>query len=294
MTGSGGRAENALGEEGVGKENHGMRLEEAPVWDARPLIAEEQASLLALLATLRDADWAAPTEAGRWTVKDVALHLLDGDLGQLSRGRDSDHSGLLDSTGDYRGFVAALDAKNQRWVDGASGLSHRVIRDLLAWSGEQVQQYHASADLHEPSSISWASDDALPRWFDLAREFTERWSHQQHIRDAVGEPGTHDRLLPEVLRTFVWAFPHQYRPAAEPGTTAHLDFGAGGSWILTRAAGAWVLDEGAAHHPAAALRMPAQMAWRQLTGLPVPASQYVTAGDDSLVRPLLAVRGIIA
>jgi uncharacterized protein (TIGR03083 family) len=285
---------NALGGEALGKENRGMCPDKTPVRDVRPLMGEEQASLLALLASLQDADWAAPTEAGRWTVKDVALHLLDGDLGQLSRGRDGDHAGLLDSSGDYRQFVAALDAKNQRWVDGASGLSHSVIRDLLAWSSEQVQQYYASVDLREPSIVSWAGDDPLPRWFDLAREFTERWAHQQHIRDAVGEPGTHDRFLPEVVRTFVWAFPHQYRPEAEPGTTVHLDFGTGGSWILTRDAGAWVLDEGAAHHPAASLRMPAQLAWRQLTGLPVLAGQYVTAGDDSLVSPLLEVRGIIA
>ena len=82
-----------------------MSLDETPVRDVRPLMAEEQASLLALLASLQDADWAAPTEAGRWTVKDVALHLLDGDLGQLSRGRDGDHAGLLDSSGDYRQFV---------------------------------------------------------------------------------------------------------------------------------------------------------------------------------------------
>ena len=148
--------------------------------------------------------------------------------------------------------------------------------------------------MHEPSNVNWASDDALPRWFDLAREFTERWAHQQHIRDAVGAPGTHDRLLPEVLRTFVWAFPHQYRPEAPQGTAVHLDFGTGGDWTLTRDAGTWVLDEGTAAHPAAGLRMPAQLAWRQLTGLPVPASQYVTTGNDSLARPLLAVRGIIA
>jgi len=32
--------------------------------------------LVALLGSLRDAEWAAPTEAGHWTVKDVALHLL--------------------------------------------------------------------------------------------------------------------------------------------------------------------------------------------------------------------------
>jgi uncharacterized protein (TIGR03083 family) len=271
-----------------------VELTDAQVRDVRPLLTEERADLLALLASLDDADWARPTEADRWTVKDVALHLLDDELGWLSRGRDNDPSGLLDDTGDYRQFVAALDAKNQRWVDGASGLSHRVLRDLLDWSGQQVDQYYASLNLREPSHVIWAGPGPVPQWFDLARDLTERWVHQQHIRDAVRAPGSHDRFLPVVLRTFVWAFPYQYRAEAVPGTAVQLDFGrAVGSWMLTRDAARWVLDEGTSAEPAASLRMPPEVAWRQLTGLPVSADRYAAAGNDRLVTPLLAVRGII-
>jgi len=270
-----------------------MRVTEVPARDVRPLIAEVHTDLLALLTSLRDPEWAAPTEAGRWTVKDVALHLLDGDLGQLSMGRDQDPSGLLDKRGGYRQFVAALDAKNQRWVEAARGLSPRVMTELLRWSGEQVGQYYATVDLAGPAHVSWASDAPVPQWLHLAREMTERWVHQQQIRDAVGQPGNHARFLPAVLATFVWAFPHQYRPAAAPGTAVQLDFGSGGRWRLTRAAGSWELDDGTAQSPAAALRMPPHLAWRQLTGLPVPAGRYTAEGDDRLAAPLLAVRGII-
>ena len=271
-----------------------MELADVPVRDVRPLIAVERADFLALLVSLDDADWAMPTEAGRWRVKDVALHLLDDELGWLSRGRDNDPSGLLDGTAGYRQFVAALDAKNQRWVDGASGLSHRVLKDLLEWSGEQVDQYYGSLDLREQSRVIWAGPGPVPLWFDLARDLTELWVHHQQIRDAVHAPGRHDRFLPDVLRTFVWAFPYQYRPVAAPGTTVQLDFGpSGGSWILTREASRWVLDEGDARWPAATLRMAPQVAWRQLTGLTVSADQYAAEGDDSLATPLLAVRGII-
>jgi len=270
-----------------------MRVTEVPPRDARPLIAEIHAGLLALLASLRDAEWAAPTEAGRWTVKDVALHLLDGDLTQLSIGRDGDLSGLLDTSRDYRQFVAALDARNQRWVEAAHGLSRRVVTGLLRWSGERVGRYYATVDLTGPARVSWASDGTVPVWLDLAREMTERWAHQQHIRDATGRPGGHDRFLPAVLATFAWAFPYQYRPEAPPGTAVQVDFGGGGRWLLTRAAGGWVLGEGTVPHPAAALRMPPHLAWRQLTGLPVPAGEYATEGDDRLAAPLLAVRGII-
>jgi mycothiol maleylpyruvate isomerase-like protein len=249
--------------------------------------------LVALLGSLRDAEWAAPTEAGRWTVKDVALHLLDGDLTQLSIGRDGHLAGLLDTGADYREFVAALDAKNQRWVQSAHVLSPRVVTGLLRWSGEQVGQYYATVDLHGQAIVSWASDAPVPRWLDIAREMTERWAHQQHIRDAVSQPGDHARFLPAVLATFAWAFPHQYRPDATPGTAVQLDYGSGGRWRLTRASEAWDLDEGTAPRAAAALRMPPQLAWRQLTGLPVPAGGYRTEGDERLAAPLLAVRGII-
>jgi len=272
----------------------GTRILRCPTQsDTRPLITEMHGDLVALLGSLEDAEWAAPTEVGHWSVQDVALHLLDGDLGQLSRGRDGYTAGLLDTRDSYRAFVAALDAKNQQWIDGGRVLSPRVVTGLLHWSGEQVVQYYATVDLHEPAIVSWAGDDPVPRWLDLAREMTERWAHQQHIRDAVGQPGDQARFLPEVLATFVWAFPHQYQPAAAPGTAVQVDFGSGGRWRLTRAAEGWALDEGTAQSPAAALRMPPDLAWRQLTGLPVPAGGYRTEGDERLAAPLLAVRGII-
>ena len=271
-----------------------MRVTEVPPRDTRPLIAGIHADLLALLASLRDTEWAAPTEAGHWTVQDVALHLLAGDLGQLSSWRDGHGAGLLAADGGYRAFAAALDAKNQQWVGAARGLSPRVVTDLLHWSGEQAGQYYVTVDLRGMAIVSWASDGPVPRWLDIGREMTERWVHQQHIRDATGRPEDHARFLPAVLATFAWAFPHQYRPVAAPGTAVQLDFGSGGRWRLTRRADGWELDEGTARSPVAALRMPPHLAWRQLTGLPVPAGDYTTEGDDRLIAPLLTVRGIIA
>ena len=51
------------------------------------------------------------TAAEGWTMKAVALHLLDDDLGWLSRGRDNDQNGTLDMS-NYGSFVEALAAKN--------------------------------------------------------------------------------------------------------------------------------------------------------------------------------------
>ena len=271
-----------------------MELADLPVHDPRESISDERNDLLGLLENVSDSDWLASTEAGHWRVKDVALHLLDDDLGWLSRGRDGDMSGLLPTEGDYREFVRSLDAKNEQWVVGAGGLSRRVVVDLLRWSGREVDDFYASIDLEAPSGVIWASDSSVPRWFDLCRDLTERWAHQQHIRDAVRRPGSHDRLLPEVLRTFVWAFPHQYGAQAAEGTVVQVGLGIAGTWHLLRSGGQWSLEPGSGDEPAALIDLPAAVAWRQLTGLPVSDESMRAEGPDHLVKPLLQVRGIIA
>ena len=81
--------------------------------------------------------------------------------------------------------------------------------------------------------MSWAGPEPAPVWLDLAREYTERWHHQQHIRDAVNKPGLKDpHWMAPVLAAFVWAMPHAYRdlsarPAralAVSNSTAHTPF----------------------------------------------------------------------
>ncbi|HXH59680.1 maleylpyruvate isomerase N-terminal domain-containing protein [Iamia sp.] len=230
-----------------------MRLWDVPVEDPRGSLTDERRDLLDLLDGLSDTEWIAPTGAGHWRAKDVALHLLDDDLGWLSRGRDGDQSGLLSTAGSCREFVAALDARNERWVTGAGGSSKRVGVDLLRWSGEEVRRYYDSLDLTGPSRVIWIGRGDVPRWCDLARDLTERWVHQQHIRNAVGRHGNHSRFLPQVLRTFVWAFPHPYDARAPDQKIVVTDLGDRGAWTLTRRGDGWVLDAGGARSPAAVL-----------------------------------------
>ena len=60
------------------------------------LFPEVRRHLLALLAGLSAEEWRTPTACAGWSVKDVALHLLGGDLGNLSRRRDG-LTGALDA-----------------------------------------------------------------------------------------------------------------------------------------------------------------------------------------------------
>jgi hypothetical protein len=260
--------------------------------DSRDLLREERGDLLELLGSLTAKQWLMPTACQRWSVKDVALHLLDDDLGWLSRGRDTDSSGLIPMQPDYRRFVAALDQKNQRWVDAATGLSRRVVTDLLGWSGDQVAIYHAGLGLTDGARVVWAGGE-VPVWLGLGRDLTERWVHQKQIREAVDRPGHHDRYLPTVLATFVWAFPYQYRPEAQTGTVVNLDLGEDATWHLVRTDGGWQLEPGLQGPAAAALTTDSDTAWRQLTGAAVSAKTLLTEGPRSLADPLLDVRGII-
>jgi uncharacterized protein (TIGR03083 family) len=272
-----------------------MNLWDVPAEDVRPLLRRERQDLVGFITALSPEEWLRPTAAPGWSVKDLALHLLDDDLGWLSRGRDRDRSGVLDMS-DATTFVEALAAKNQAWIDGARQLSQRVVGDLLRWCGDQMDAYYDSMVLSGDGWVSWASEAAVPVWFDIAQDLTERWVHQRQMREAVGAVGSFDaEYLPAILRTFVWAVPHQYRVAAEAGAVVSLDLACGGVWSITSdGAGGWSLREGETAKPAARLTVSDDAGWRWFTGGAVPSDGIVREGPAELLNPLLRVRGIIA
>jgi hypothetical protein len=115
-----------------------MEIGEVPLADVRGSLTAQRSRLLSLLASLNDAQWATPTAAPHWLVKDIALHLLDVDLGWIAQDRDHDQAGIIPVPPDHEEFVRGLARRNQRWVDGTRVLSPRLITSLLAWSGEQL------------------------------------------------------------------------------------------------------------------------------------------------------------
>jgi Mycothiol maleylpyruvate isomerase N-terminal domain len=263
------------------------------VRDVRSGATREHRSPIAFLGGLTEDEWLAPSAAAGWTVRDLALHLLDDDLTWLSSARDGDTSRLVGMS-DRSAFPRLLAAKNQRWIDGACGLSRRVVTELLDWSGEQVDALHATQDLGAEGWVSWGSDGPVPYWFNLAQELTERWVHQQQMREAVGRVDEHAALLPEVLRTFVWAFPHQFRAAAEAGTQVEISLGAAGVWTLTSdGAARWTLAPQRATCPRARLTLTSDAAWRQLTGAAMAKDSRHAEGDPALLGALARVRAIV-
>jgi uncharacterized protein (TIGR03083 family) len=258
-------------------------------------------ALLELLSGLAPDEWELPTACAGWSVKDVALHLLGGDVGILSRRRDSYR--LASATiASWDDLVAFINAQNALWVEATRRISPRLLCDLLRLTGDQVTAYFQSLDpfaIGEP--VSWAGPQPAPVWLDLAREYTERWHHQQHIRDAVGRPGLAEpRYLAPALDAFARALPHTYRdmPAPEQTLVALTIAGpAGRTWFLLRERDRWTLYVEVARQPNAAVALDQDIAWRLFTkGIDKGTARAHAriAGDVRLGAQMLEMISIIA
>jgi uncharacterized protein (TIGR03083 family) len=255
--------------------------------------------LLALLASLSDTDWARPTAAPGWSVKDVAAHLLGGDIGILSRQRDAFRP--PSAIASYSDLVALINRLNKEWVVAAHRMSPRLLRELLAFTGPEVEAHFSSQDpraMGDP--VSWAGPDPAPVWLDLAREFTERWHHQQQIRDATGNPPLYDAyFLAPVLDAFVRALPHNFRQTlAQDGTVVRFEISgeAGGAWFLVRTTHEWELALESEAAPAAEVVLPQDTAWRMFTkGVDYETARALATigGDAALASPIFRTVSII-
>lgn len=216
------------------------------------LFGPEREALTDLLADLVDDDWYQPTVCEGWNVHDVALHLLGGDIGLLSGGRDrfrgSPAVPVPPDLSDWNTLVRWIDTRNAVWVDATRRISPVLLCELLVFTGQHMAAWLPEVDMDAPGiPVSWAGPDPAPTWLHIAREYTERWIHQQHIRDAVGRPGfTEPQWLHPVLDTFARALPYTLRDRRRPtGTTVELRITgpAGGSWRVRKDDDTWAFTD---------------------------------------------------
>jgi uncharacterized protein (TIGR03083 family) len=235
------------------------------------LFGELDARLLELLGSLTIDEWQRPTIVRGWCVKDVAAHLLDTALRRLSLARDGcmPARARVESDGD---LVRLVNDLNARGVATYGALSPAVLFSLTNVAAGQLAEYFASLDPLAPATfpVSWAGETASANWFDIARELTERWHHQQQIRLAVDRPGIMTRrLLHPVLETFMRGLPYRWRHLeAERAAVARVTIqgDCGGTWHLERQPRGWAFVA----PPAAAaivseVGVPEAIAWRVFT-----------------------------
>ena len=272
-----------------------------PVFTAslfRPLLAE----LVGLLRALNAADWDRATLAGAWKVRDVAAHLLDGDLRKLSACRDEHRAhpeAPIRTDQDLLRFINTLNATG---VAFSARLSHRLLTDLLEITGGWVAELIEGLPPHEPAlfAVSWAGERESENWMDTGREYTERWHHQMQIRDAIGEPRL---LVPHwmepLLDLSVRALPVAYADVPAPegaAVTLEVHGPTAGAWSVAREGGAWQVRRGKPPSPQALVRVGTDDVWRLFYNAlrsPGLMDRIEIQGDRTLAEPMLHTRSVI-
>ncbi len=280
-----------------------MPLEATVPIDTRPLFRPVSSSLVTLLNGLPLERWERPTVAGSWVVRDVVAHLLDTTLRRLSFHRD----GMTPpapprAIASARDFVDFINVLNAQWVTSARRLSPRVLTDLYERASREAADWFESLPFDAPAlfPVSWAGEQASAGWFDIGREFTELWHHQQQIRMAVGADALADpRYLGAVIDIAVRGLPHAFRDVpADPGHTVAIDISgpSGGQWTLSHEEHGWTLWRGRAPASTASLLMNDDAAWKLLfTALSErdAAEAVQIDGRTDIGRALLRARSVI-
>ena len=271
-------------------------LREPEAIDVRDLFLPDRRALLTLLDELETADWTRPTVCAGWDVRDVALHVLGGDLGNIAIRRDR-QAYLRRAPGED--LVPFVNRINSEWVTAARRFTPRLVRELLEFTAEPIAECMGAIDDSKVDAhVSWASPKPVSRWLDVAREYMERWVHQQHIRDATGRPGQDGaEFAGPVIAASMFALPIALA-GQPPGTLAiEVQGPGGGLWAVTHAPDGWMLLRGPIEDATSTLRIRAGDWWRTVTlGIAPEQALYKGAvhGDVALARAALGAIAIIA
>jgi len=234
------------------------------------LFPKLEGKLIELLRSLTPQDWEKQTLAPRWKVNDVAAHLLDTQVRKLAAARHgykSENSKKLSPDQ----LVVLINHLNAEGVRRYSQLSPEELISQMEAASKESAEFYQALDPFAPAMfpVSWAGEEQSANWFDTAREFTERWHHQQQIRLAVNKPGimTREFYYP-VLDCFLRGLPYTYREVqAQEGTQLQFNVSGecGGSWYLIKRDGAWALIAFPKEKIISETTIPQEIAWRIFT-----------------------------
>ena len=266
-----------------------------------PILDEK---LEAFLMSLTPKQWESPTIVPKWSVREIACHLLDTNIRTLSVLRDDYLGPPLDGINSYGDLVNYLNRLNAEWIAATQRLSPKLLIDLLAQTGKQCNEVWEKLPPFEPArfGVAWAGQESSPNWFHMAREYTEKWHHQQQIRLAVGnteELYTQGLHYPYLATSFQ-ALPHHYRTIEAPiGTTLSFVISGveGGKWFLQRSQNSWELVPNPQKEITCQVQIPREIAWRIFTkGISQAEAESLVhiSGEKALGRPVLDMLAIMA
>lgn len=267
--------------------------------DLLPVIDKQ---LIQLLRSLSVDDWNRQTVAKLWKVKDVAAHLLDTNIRVMSALRDNYQGLNPPEIRSYQDLLNYLNGLNAEWVNAMKRMSPQVLVQFLELTGPPYCAFYKSLDPFADAtwSVAWAGDEVSPNWKHIAREYTEKFLHQQQIRDATGKQGimTKEFFYP-FIDTFMLGLPHTFRHVkADKGTVIQVTISsdAGGSWFIALE-DTWVLKKDHQGKVAAVVEIDPHAAWKLFSKSLRPADvqdKVKISGNHDLGRQVLEMVSVMA
>jgi len=268
--------------------------------DVLPLFPQLDSSLIEVLSGLSPQQWNTDTICKKWRVKDIVAHLLDGAIRRLSIGRDGYKMAVAEINNQTE-LLDYLNNLNAGWISAFERVSPEILIAQLKTIQEELYLYLKGLDPDDNAifPVSWAGDEISDNRFDIAREFTERWLHQQQIRQAVGARSLLDRhLYNPFLEICMKALPYHFRdlsPAINTMISVEIVGDAGAVWSIIRREQKWEFTF-AERQADAHVYIDQNIAWMLFSkGIDIYESgQYwQVTGDQDLGRHVLLMRSFM-
>ncbi|HSF89638.1 MAG TPA: maleylpyruvate isomerase N-terminal domain-containing protein [Saprospiraceae bacterium] len=271
--------------------------------DTIPLFPALDDLLISLLESLSPEDWQKQTLAPDWKVKDVAAHLLDGNIRSLSSSRDGYHPEVSGSINTYPELVTYLNLLNRDWVNAMKRVSPQMLVTLLSMTNPLYREHLAQLDPFEKSifPVAWAGEAESQNWFHIAREYTEKWHHQQQIRHALGgsSPLFSEPLFKPYLETSLRALPHQLKSYnADIGDTFSLMVSGegGGEWHLLFTEEGWEFAAEPPSYAVTKVHIDDQVIWRMFSrqiSVEELRNRVMVSGNKALADVFLEMKAVM-
>ncbi len=259
--------------------------------------------LINLLKSLTEEEWNTQTVAKKWKVKDIASHLLDGNLRGLSISRDQYFGENPENINSYQDLVDFLNQLNMTWTNATKRLSPNVLINLLETTGKEYYEHLKNLNPFDNAvfSVAWAGEETSLNWFHIAREYTEKFLHQQQIRDAVGKPALFTKeLFYPFINTFIQALLYTYRNTEAPQNTIIsliVTSEIGGEWSIIKKENHWEFINSFEADSTSIVKINPQDAWLLFSkGMtPIEAFEKVEIlGDKELGKTALQIIAVMA
>lgn len=246
------------------------------------LFPELFAELIKLLKDITIAEWKKPSPIQGRTVKDLVSHLIDGSLRRLSVQRDKFESNSVKvDIKSYTDLVQYIQTNNKDWMHATEKLSPAILIDLLEYSESQLYDFFKTLDPEGMAifPVQWAGEEESQNWFDIAREYTEKWHHQMQIRIALNRPLLMDVKYTEPLYdTFMFGLPHLYRDMTDfpSGETIQITITGklNKNWFLVRQTEKWILVDELANEAKTKVAFSEDEAWLVFTNTDRDKGKY--------------------